>query len=945
MYTAYANYVIYFSDAAEYAAAIALCGGNGYGHCPKTAATQFGIAWPLVTSPLQTKGMYGSIPYGIPASPGVGIEVGHPNPSGIFLTSDVDSVIVPGQTGIPAITPGPDMQLVWWGVLIKINAQAGGSIAPPTTPIPQRRWIGGYEFGGILEEGGSAQDYTGDRTSSRTKDGRGLAIRGTNSSRQWQRPVNEFIPGFTTRTSWERFYVRVTTLGATTNLQLWQCRAVTNTAAGAKIKVAQATGALQVYTVTSGNVETLRATASFPFILGKWYLIDVLLKYASSGPDTGRLRVYINHVLDIDYVDSTSNALDLVDNHALSLLGNANIVDTAWNADLDDWMCADVPNVAGVEHLDSIDWQMGSHIRPLHATSVTATNWTGGSAETCNQEENAEVNNSSAFVSTTALATIEELSDIVDEQVYPGVVLGIAAIYNGTLSYFPVGSANSRIGYKVAGGATAWTTVSETGSANWRGALYRPSGLMLPSSVVPYSVLKEKSNDATSTTVTGMGGVVEYIGQWGQEDEPNSLNLSNLNPTYLHNVRFSNTQFGTVLGPPTAPCYAIGGTYVGTGTTKHINLPAPAHFVWIRPLTGSTEAVKFFGASLGAHRDGTDRVLASGITRSWIDSTGQAKISFAGAHPSNNAIGVVYQYIIFCDPGMRFNYCGAYCPVPAITNLDIPLFVSTFSAQFGFVQREALGSASGTINLTCKGVGNAGLTGQAMDATAKANWGAFSAGNLNIRADNIAATINQYDFSLWRTTDPDCSNIAVQITSYVGDGGGFKLVNLPLVTGKYPLLAIVSPQTNVGFPSYMRDPSHTGVNCCTVLGLTNETTAIMGGGIDQLFMGVRANQNLVKYEVFCIMGDSAGWNNGVFNLPNCISKGPWVAPTYVPPGITDGGVEFNGAATTFAIQDVSGIYTLIPDKLTDTLYDRLTGQPNVDVAIPNPYFKTGYIGG
>ena len=43
-YTAYANYVIYFSDPTEYAAALALCGGNGFGHCPYTAASTFGMA-------------------------------------------------------------------------------------------------------------------------------------------------------------------------------------------------------------------------------------------------------------------------------------------------------------------------------------------------------------------------------------------------------------------------------------------------------------------------------------------------------------------------------------------------------------------------------------------------------------------------------------------------------------------------------------------------------------------------------------------------------------------------------------------------------------------------------------------------------------------------------------------------------------------------------------
>jgi hypothetical protein len=40
-----------------------------------------------------------------------------------------------------------------------------------------------------------------------------------------------------------------------------------------------------------------------------------------------------------------------------------------------------------------------------------------------------------------------------------------------------------------------------------------------------------------------------------------------------------------------------------------------------------------------------------------------------------------------------------------------------------------------------------------------------------------------------------------------------------------------------------------------------------------------------------------------------------------------------------------GFTHLSLDQRHDTLYDRLTGQPSVNRAIPTPNFKTGYVGG
>jgi hypothetical protein len=917
MYTAYANYIIYFSNAADYAAAVAYCGGTGYKHCPKAAALRFGITWPLVGGGiLQSRGMIGYAPYGIPAVPGPGVEIGHPQPSGVFIKSDVDSFVVAGQVGNPAGVVGPDMNLVWLGQIIKVN------IPVTTTPIPQRRFIGGLELGNVgAEGGGGLVGDEGARASSRTLDGKGIAIRGTNTPPAWLRQQNEFVTGLTKRETWERFYVRVNALG-TNECGIWRGHNSVSAAAGAGIKIAT-TGELQVWTITNGSVQTLQATAVAALTLDKWYLIDVLIRFPAANPDYGRIRVYVNHSLVMDYTDASGGSLDSVGYHGSSELGQWTLAENDWSIDLDDWIGADIPNNGGVESLDSMDWQVGSHVRVVKVISVSAPNWAGGSAETCNQGFNPENQLNSQFLSTTALATIEALADVSDIQSYAGIVIGPVAACISAYTYIGSGAVGGRIGYKITGGATVWGAIIEGITHTWRKILYRPAGLLSPTSIAPFSILKEKANNAISNSVNALSAVVEYIGTWGQEDEPLSLDFSNQNK-YFHNARYANTEWGTVLAPPTAPCYSVGGTYVGTGTTLHINLPAPAHFVWIRGLTGAVLGVKCFGASVGAHYGASERIPPNFLTRVWVDSTGQAKFSLTGTNAENNAVGVIYQYIAFCDPGMRFNYCGAYNTRPVDTDINIPLFVTDFLAECGFIQRDRSISTTSTVELTYKGPGDAGVTGQLVDGTAKANWGGFAAGILNVRANNISNQQTQYNFSLWRTTDPDCGSIACQITSYVGDGAADKTIALPLATGKYPLFAIVIPH---GATGYFRDPSHIGSASSSIVALGASNTAIKAGGVDSISVGITLNGNGVTYEVFVIMGDTTGWFNGTYYLPNCIAKGLWTPSVFNP------------------TQDFSGIYTLVPGKLTDTMYDKIGGQLSIDMTIPDPLFKTGYIGG
>lgn len=60
---------------------------------------------------------------------------------------------------------------------------------------------------------------------------------------------------------------------------------------------------------------------------------------------------------------------------------------------------------------------------------------------------------------------------------------------------------------------------------------------------------------------------------------------------------------------------------------------------------------------------------------------------------------------------------------------------------------------------------------------------------------------------------------------------------------------------------------------------------------------------------------------------------------------SDAGLIFGSGAVIVLSVDASGIYTLVPGKKFDTLYARNGSDRTEDVQIPDPIWKTGYIGG
>lgn len=954
MYTAYVNYVIWFSDQIEYNAAIAATGGNGYGHCPFLASATFTIPWPPAGGGpvIGTKGIYGLMPYGIPG-PG-GVEVYNPQASGKFLESEVDFVIVPGQPSNPAGSSGQDLKLTWWGAIVfastNVTPSGGGPPGPATTPIPQRRWIGGWESGGSGSEGLLGYSAGNAKVASRTVDGHGYLIRGTAASGKGEHFVAEYIAGYEPKTSWERFYFRIRSTGVE-ELRFWRC--IGSPSINGAVLGITAAGELIAYSVAladgSGGAVIDVKTAALN--LDEWYLCDVLIKFPTGAPDFGNLRVYLNHTKVIDGNVTNNQGLDTDTFHYSSLMGIIYTVSqVGWALDLDDWICADVPNNLGVESLDSLDWAYGSHVRMHHIEAATFTDWVGSVQGLWGQQNPGRIASSDVLTST-GLATIEStLMDVVyDDMVAPGVIYGPVAIWVASNCITNVDAQTGRIGYSLAGGAYVYANIVDTNTAaSWRGNLYSQAGVDPdPTDITPFNMIKEASAAGVNYILNSLCAIVEYIGVWGLEDDPLfPLDLSN-SLLFLHNSRYANTIFGLLPfgGEPDASVMAFGGTYIGNDTGQDIDLPGLPHFVFIRSTTGGSQGLWWHGPDLSVHEGGRGTYFGNQMPRVWVDSTGQPKLAISGSNTECNAAGVVYQYIVFCDPGMRFAYSNAYNILGTEITHTFPLFVPTFTPQAGFVHREFPSDGGANVYLHYKGTGHAGDTGQVINGTALASWGTFGLGEVTLKASNIWTDFAQATYLLWRTTDAS-GYVAVQITNYTGDGTGTRVIPLPLVTGRWPLWAYVQPHNAVG---WVRDPSHTLLSSSQIGSLNvSSNTAIRGGGPDEITVGSTLNANGIEYEVFVILGDDAGWNNGTYYPPNGPAEGEWEKPVFNPGDepilIGSGGLDFDGAPATLLVESLSGIYTLVPGKLNDTLY---TGNADetMDLKIADPTFKTGYIGG
>lgn len=93
-----------------------------------------------------------------------------------------------------------------------------------------------------------------------------------------------------------------------------------------------------------------------------------------------------------------------------------------------------------------------------------------------------------------------------------------------------------------------------------------------------------------------------------------------------------------------------------------------------------------------------------------------------------------------------------------------------------------------------------------------------------------------------------------------------------------------------------------------------------------------------------------------FEIPPALALLIWQDPTIpgwpnvlVTPYIYGDGTQFSGwvalTPLTLTLVDASGVYKLVKDKTNDTLYNQIAPISTSNVKIPNPFIKTGFIGG
>lgn len=946
------NYTIFFTDEAEYQFAIGVAGGNLLEMTPRAAASLFGIPFPYPS------GDVSQIPKGIffyfPFTPGT--EIGFPSPSGVFVDDTILTVTVPGQAGNPpSIWPaGPDGVFTWSGNIIKSGA--GQAAVPVPNVMSQRRFITGRELSNPNEGGSGIAVANMCRDASRTIDGMGWMIRGSAYSNPYRHDVNEFRTALQPRTSWERIYMRFRNPPTGFDVGIWRSHGFPSAAAGCGIKYMQS-GSVDAFGITAVNTETNEGTIFTP-VLNQWYRFDILLKYGS-GSQPGIIAIYINGIFTFSFSNS-SGTLGANSRHTYSEAGKWNTnADRTCEVDFDDWISADLPancdpsSLAFIDENYPIDWLLGSHVRLQNTISASQTNWSpaGMAVGVENQTPTPQSRNGTSVVtSTTSGATLEGLTDALPQSVMDtyALTLGVVAAQIA-LRNINSGSTDGQLGYRVAGGSPVMATIDQSSTEGTDIVTYNivnPTSLILPEEVSPWSTVHTKSANGNTGTVAMMLSVLEYLGIWGEEDDPTFIfPISRL--TFLHNSRYGNTPWGYFGSQPSAPCFAVGGTYVGNGTYQEFTLPAPCQFLWIRGTSGSSQGCKFFGAAVGPHLGGLDRMIPN--VRMWYDYLNQVfKFSVVGGVSSDiNGSGTTYQYIAFCDPGMRFNLCGAFSHENnAASPSNNPLIDPGFLADAGFFQKDQDSSSSNIEGLYFRGPGSPSSQVNGMQTgTVVANAASFAAGAI-VNGTGLTGSI-PLNYSLWRTADSGgaCSGIMVQIGQYTGNGSNPRNIPLTPTSGRFPLLVIVSP-TNASAP-FMRDPSHTSTNSTQVGVGTNSTTAITATAIDQITVGTTLNANGVIYNVFAICGGITNVN-GTFVSDFCEGGGPYVPPEPPQGDINvrgNGGIDFDGTTPLTLLKDVSGIYTLIPGKRNDTLIDRQTGQPSVDTKIPDPTWKTGYVGG
>ncbi len=903
-------------------------------------------------------------------------------PISLTLDYNQDWIFIPAHPSVPVWGPGTDSVIVWVGTFLSAGGNTSEDVPPPASlkPIRPFRWFEGFEAirGGESTfaespEGMGGTAETNSRFASRTPDGLGMSYRETSD------PVTHVLdenisPVVNPTNSWERFYFTLRKVPAAT-LTIW---AAEGSAANSAILLRLNTsGQLEIW--TRNNVSTLfgpLATTS-ALTIGTRVRIDLYAVFrlrrtvGAAGCETtgatngnqGFLEVYINNALAASANGSCHDGSGATTvNHSQSTLGPsaANVAEF----DFDDWHNVDPGNCDPLNvdfkaFQSTLPWFYGTHAQLIKPTAFIANaNWTGDFRVAL---QNPSIRATGTLVSTTSGARLE-LATEADNDPINGA-LSVIARQMGYLA-FNVGYANQRvsstvtgrIGFTMAGGADVFRTLSENNTLNGYNFLKNVASdagavdeLPALNTVEPITIIHTKSTDAVQDNIREFQLVALFMGVFGPEDAIGTADAPGITDLIgIHNAPFVSKYLGRATPPIENSVGVASTTYTGNSTGQDITVDLPAiHFVCIRNTT-TGDMTWWWSSMLGPHKNASSFDIVTGNTVQVLaNDDGTCSIRLAGADAAANQTGITYHLLAYCDIMSRamLNTAQKHATGTTVN----PYFDTEYTGEAAFFALENNENALSGDGLFHKGPANASNAASEFNAAEVAaaifNLGAWqSGGALNTGIQEIAA-------NFWRQTTETLKPVI--ITSYIGDGaGGTRSLTVDL-GGRRPLWAYVQGTTGAGF---VRDASHTTNNSTRADGAAGSTTAIVGGAVNTLQVGTALNTNLVAYSVFIIPSCSdtagnAGW--GVDDVCGLLEPGwlladlpPWILTEPPIPDtaiVGEGGLILSGAPSMLLIKDMSGIYTLVPGKTNDTVYDRQTGQTSVDLAIPAPTAKTGFV--
>lgn len=810
-----------------------------------------------------------------------------------------------GWFGIPLLF-GQTTRFYWRGVFVY---DAPVTSADPTNPsgtraaIAKRRWIDPFPAN---MASAPANPSTGEQTQNmtrdagRTVDGFGIARRGGANLgiRQHTLMEHEGFGASNKRDSWERIYIRLRKLGSSGG-SIWRARGSAAATSGADL-VFNAAGQIRARNIDGAGATTDIATTE-ALEIGRWYKLDVILKFATPAGLGGKLLLILDGTLVFDFTAPAGVGLGAEQFHASSEILTAN--DGDFEFDIGSWSNAAAPTADGVTAwstgaplaLTGIDFLNGSKFVLVRATGFAAghANWTGDYSLVNQVPFRQTPGNAAADLtnlalsSTTAQAPMRLTTDFARQIAQPGS-LGVASFL--ITHYGHRGNTNGKIGYSLDGGAAVTIDMDGTaagpegGAINacaWSEQLYAPSGVTTPPVVGTLELVRDKGNDVVVSRTFILQAVVELVGNFGNEDYDPTLPEELQYPLpYLgpHNSPYPTTPWARTVSPPFAPVIIKSGTYVGNGTHTDLTFRAPVNWIWIRrssnPGLGAVLAVRWFssmlGAAIGGHKTPSPGYMPEFMvdpnfttTPAEDEQAMQTIVRVSGDDQESNKNGETYHYIAVSDPGARFLLNGTAsardASMPATHNLINSLF-TPIAAMF-YDQKPA---NDFSLAMGFKGEGHSANQATRLDAagTNLASALSFGAGTLTLRSDLGSEADVHMPYALFRRDDGSGDagiSRVFGMGSYTGNGAGARDIIVQPLANRRPLWILVVPS---GAMAFYKDCTMPATEALSVNG-TVSTTAITAATTNQFTVGATLNSNGVLYNYLVIWGGETAGNGGM----------------------------------------------------------------------------------